>query len=425
MGWGWGRGYYGGYGGHRQPGKKAQAASLSTTSLQRIIAQKAAEEEAQARYFVQAAQRRAEAEKAAAEEARLIELHGGRENYLKWREENRERLQAERMAKLEAERKAAGEKAIITELAELRAELAPLPQVNSTGPTHFQINKAQTKLNFHLTDKELEALPKTVIQKEGAKRPSKILWESADVFAAVVRKEGKKKLRHYQAAYNPALARRFIEDELFDLEAKHPAFVERGRLQAVTALRDADDAAIANAKEAELKVEAAIAAYHKACDKRKEARQALREVATADEMAQMKLVELPGEGGGGEDDDDELLFPGGAQEAAAADADDAEEEEQEEEEEAPAAVSSRKQGKRPMAAQSTTPFTLAAGSSDGPPAKKKARASHGGSSSSSSSAAPPPSAAASRPSRKAAAAANERMDSLIKAGGSGAGTDVD
>ena len=43
---------------------------------------------------------------------------------------------------------------------------------------------------------------------------SKILWQSTDVFNAVARKEGKKKLRQYQAAYNPQLARRFIEDEL-------------------------------------------------------------------------------------------------------------------------------------------------------------------------------------------------------------------
>ena len=38
--WGWGGGY--GYGRYNQPGKKAQAASLSTATLRRIIAQQKA-----------------------------------------------------------------------------------------------------------------------------------------------------------------------------------------------------------------------------------------------------------------------------------------------------------------------------------------------------------------------------------------------
>ena len=63
-------------------------------------------------------------------------------------------------------------------MAELRSELAALPDDRATGPAHFQMVKAQVKAAFHLTDKELEALPKQVIQKEGAKRPSKILWNS-------------------------------------------------------------------------------------------------------------------------------------------------------------------------------------------------------------------------------------------------------
>ena len=59
MPWGWGR--YGGYryGGYsaRQPGKKATAKSLSTTTLQKIIDQQKAEEAATARYYQQLAAR--------------------------------------------------------------------------------------------------------------------------------------------------------------------------------------------------------------------------------------------------------------------------------------------------------------------------------------------------------------------------------
>ena len=154
MGWGW---RYGGYRsrGWGQPGKKAQAASLSTATLQRIIAQQKAEEEATARYHIQAAQARRTAEERAAEEARLELEHGGKEALALWRVQNAERLQAERQAKMEADRAAAAEKAIVDSMAELRAELALLPRgVGTTGSSAFQINKAQVKTHFHLTDRE-------------------------------------------------------------------------------------------------------------------------------------------------------------------------------------------------------------------------------------------------------------------------------
>ena len=45
MGWGWGRyGGYGGYGRAAPKATKASAATLSTATLQRVLAQKAAEE---------------------------------------------------------------------------------------------------------------------------------------------------------------------------------------------------------------------------------------------------------------------------------------------------------------------------------------------------------------------------------------------
>ena len=53
MGWGWGR--YGGYGryGRAPKATKASAATLSTATLQRVLAQKQAEEQAQARWAVE------------------------------------------------------------------------------------------------------------------------------------------------------------------------------------------------------------------------------------------------------------------------------------------------------------------------------------------------------------------------------------
>lgn len=299
MGWG-----YRGWG--APPGKKATAASLSISTLERIVAQQKAEEAAQARYFVMAAQRRQEEEARAVEERRLEALHGGRDALVKWRADNAERLAVEAQAKREADRKAAGEKAIVDELAELRSELSQLPSVanlcSAAGATSFQINKSQVKAAFHLTDRELESLPKEVIQKEGAKRASKILWASSDIFNAVARKEGKKRLRQYQAAYSPTLARRFVEDELLILENKHPSLVERGRAKAVETLRAADDAAIASAKSAEQQVEAAMRALEAAHEKQRNVRAALRRVATADEIDGMNLAELPEEDDEDEDD---------------------------------------------------------------------------------------------------------------------------
>ena len=293
---GWGFYGYGGYGRGRQPGKKETAASLSTGTLQKIIAQQKAEEEAQARYMVIARQRREEEEKRQAEERRLIELHGSAEALAKWRADNAERLAAERMEKLEAQRKAAGEKAIVDEMAELKAELARLPATSfcaAKSQVSFQMNKSQVKAAFHLTDRELEALPKEVIQKEGAKRPSKILWASVDIFAAVTRKEGKRRLRQYQTAYNPSLARAFIADELLLLESQHPALVERSRTTAVATLRAADDEAINASKTAEQQVEAALRALEAAHEKQRSVRNALLQVATADELGAMHLAALP------------------------------------------------------------------------------------------------------------------------------------
>ena len=76
MGWGWGYRRYG-YS-SRQPGKKATAKSLSTSTLQKIIDQQKAEEAAQARYYQALARQRAAEEARRAEEARLEELHGGK-----------------------------------------------------------------------------------------------------------------------------------------------------------------------------------------------------------------------------------------------------------------------------------------------------------------------------------------------------------
>ena len=202
MGWGrWG-GYYGGY----RPSKKASAASLSTATLQRVLAQKQAEEEASVRYQLQYQQRLREAQAKAEEEARLELEHGGKEGLAKWRADNAEHLQAERLAKMEAERKAAGEQAVVNEVAGLRVELASLPPPRSRAPVcaRFQLNKAQTKASFRLTDKDIDSLPK-ITATSGR---SKTLYDSADIFAAVLRKEGKKQLRHYQAAYNPDLGAR-------------------------------------------------------------------------------------------------------------------------------------------------------------------------------------------------------------------------
>lgn len=336
----WGR-RYGGYG--RQPGKKAQAASLSTGTLQRIIAQQEAEAAASARYLIQAAQARKLAEERAAEEARLEEEHGGKEALALWRVENAGRLEAERKAKQDAERQAAAEKRIIDSMAELRSELAQLPRGTGSGgsvSTSFQMNKAQVKANFHLTDKELGAVPGQA-QETGR---SKMLWLSTDIFNAVARKEGKKRLRTYQVAYNPSLARRSIEDELALLNHQNPTLVEQGRVAAVVSLREADDAAISTAKAAEAQIEAAYRALEAAREKQRKARAALSNVATRDEMDSMKLAEIPDDDDGGSGDDGES-----------------------ESEDVPA--SSKQQGKRPL--KSATPITDVGSSADSK--KKKPR----------------------------------------------------
>ena len=165
MGWGWGRyGGYGGYGRSAPKATKASAATLSTATLQRVLAQKAAEEEAAVRYQLQHQQRMRESQAAAVEEARLVEEHGGKEQLAQWRSDNAVRLQQERHAKIEADRKAAGEQAVVVELAELVVELASLQRSRRASPasSQFQLNKAATKAAFHLTDKDLGALPQIV-----------------------------------------------------------------------------------------------------------------------------------------------------------------------------------------------------------------------------------------------------------------------
>ena len=348
MGWGWRRygwGGYGGYGRSHQPGKKATAKSLSTATLQRIIAQQKAEEEAQARYYIQAAAARRAAEERDAEEARLEEQHGGKEALALWRIENATRLEAERKAKQEEERQAAAEKRLTNSIAELRAELAQLPRgVGAAVKASFQMNKAQVKANFHLTDREIGLVPG---QAQATGR-SKMLWLSTDIFSAVERKEGRKKLRAYQAAYNPSLARQSIEDELALLESQHPTLVEQGRVAAVVTLREADDAAISAAKAAEQQVEAAYRALEAARAKQHKARAALANVATRDELVAMNLAEIPN------DDED------------AAEA----ESEEEEEEPPPAPASSKAAGKQPIKRPIKSPAT-AGGSSCAANAKKK------------------------------------------------------
>jgi len=303
MGWGWGRyGGYGGYGRAAPKATKASAATLSTATLQRVLAQKAAEEEAAVRYQLQHQQRMRESQAAAEEEARLVEEHGGKEQLAQWRSDNAVRLQQERRAKMEAERKAAGEQAVVVEIAELRVELASLQRSRRSSPasSHFQLNKAATKAAFHLTDKDIGALP----QITATSGRSKILYASADIFAAVTRKEGKKQLRRYQAGYNPDLARRFVEEELAVLEQKHPELIERGRKEAVERLRQSDDAAIFAEKKCGEAIEAALANMRSAGDKREQARAALLEVATREEVMAMGLVDLPGEEDEDEDEDE-------------------------------------------------------------------------------------------------------------------------
>ena len=506
MGWGWGR--YGGYGryGRAPKATKASAATLSTATLQRVLAQKQAQEQAQARWAVDQLRREREAAAAAAEERRLEEEHGGKEQLAQWRSDNAVRLQQERRAKLEAERKAAGEQAVVVEMAELRVELASLPRSRSSSPasTHFQLNKAATKAAFHLTDKDLSALP----QIHATSGRSKILYASADIFAAVTRKEGKKQLRRYQAGYSPALARRFVEEELALLEQQQPELIERGRKEAVARLRQADDAAIVAEKKCEAAIEAALAAMRSAGAKREQARAALLEVATREEVLAMGLVDLPGEEGEGEEEEEARLVEEGeaaqAEAAAAAckpkgapkpsgaaakkkkraaeeseesesEGEDDEDDEDEDEEDYvveevldskldgrkvlylvkwegfdgeddntwepqkhlgdcaeklaayweahPESAGARKHAEELEAAAGGRALTKRAGKEAATPAtapgagKKKARLGEAGPSSSSSS------AGAARPSRAAASAANDKMDTLIKAGSSGIAVD--
>ena len=109
----------------------------------------------------------------------------------------------------------------------------------------------------------------------------------------MARKEGKAKLRQYQASYSPVLARQFILDELNAVHAKHPDYVERGRAAAVARLKAADAAARANAAAARTRVEEAIRALDAAQGKASAARDALYSVATGEEVDAMALPDLP------------------------------------------------------------------------------------------------------------------------------------
>ncbi len=341
MGWGWG-GYYRrrsyGYGGGQS--KKATANSLSTATIARILREKQEDEARQQQRMADYARQRAEREAAEAKERQLEEKHGGKEALAKWRLENAARLEAERVAKAKAQAEQAAEKKIVDAMGELRSELSQLPFQSQldfsqiTKSTQINLNKAAAKAKFHLTDRDLDALPKTEKRKEGAKRASSITWNGADLFAAVERKEGKQALRQYQLAAYPLVARQFIEEELANLEEKHPDHADKGRAEAVRRLVAAEkaggekvDASLMALKKAEEVLTAAIAKQH-------DLRSALSRCATAEEFDALKLPPIL----------DEMVHD-------------------EEPSSAPAG------GNNAEASSSTTPFTV--GASGGPVAKKQ------------------------------------------------------
>lgn len=288
MGWGYGRyGGYGGFGGGYGQSKKATAASLSTATLQRILAQQEADARNSVAYTQAAAARQAAAEVAAGKERELEEKHGGKEALAKWRLENAARLEAERKAAAVKAAAAAKEKASVDALAEVHTELAGIVTLHSRQPEpcDVQMLKGKIKENFHLTDREIEPLPKTVIQKPGAKRPSKILYEGEDIFRVVLAKEGKLRLRSYQqAAFGGEVARFFVERDLALLEEKHPELIEKGRAAAAVKLHAAEAEVAKAARAAGVKAQEAQKAFESAMDRQKAAQVALTRVATRAEI---------------------------------------------------------------------------------------------------------------------------------------------
>ena len=194
MGWGWGGGYRRRY--QAPVGKKEAARSLSTSTLQRILEQQKEQERLEVQrhqQFLQTMQERAAKE---AKERALEEQHGGKEALAKWRQENAAKIEKERQEAAERARAAAAEKAAVDALAELQAELAKLPDGHSSmSISDLNLNKGTIKTHFALTDKDLDALPKNVVMKEGAKKASSITWNGKDIVAASIAKHGKRQMR--------------------------------------------------------------------------------------------------------------------------------------------------------------------------------------------------------------------------------------
>ena len=288
---GWGRWGYGGYGRY-QPSKKSQAASLSTATLQRIMREKEEEAARDERLMAAWREQQKERERRQAEEARLEAEHGGKENLAQWRRENAERLAREKKEAEEKAAKAAADKKITDEFVALHSELALLPRTGASGtwdPRALQLNQAQCKKDFHLTPKDLDALPKNVVMKEGAKRASKISYPAHAVFEAVKRKSGKQTLREYQRAAFPAIAVRFVEAEMDALKQKHPDLVEKGRVAAVAALHASVVSAGKSVGDAHEALARAKRAIDVAEEKAERAYDALQRVATSEELDELAV----------------------------------------------------------------------------------------------------------------------------------------
>eukprot|EP00326_Haptolina_ericina_P036004 CAMPEP_0181247716 /NCGR_PEP_ID=MMETSP1096-20121128/44766_1 /TAXON_ID=156174 ORGANISM="Chrysochromulina ericina, Strain CCMP281" /NCGR_SAMPLE_ID=MMETSP1096 /ASSEMBLY_ACC=CAM_ASM_000453 /LENGTH=316 /DNA_ID=CAMNT_0023344799 /DNA_START=30 /DNA_END=981 /DNA_ORIENTATION=+ len=283
---GWGRRWGGGY----RKSATSSAASLSTSTLQRILQQQQAEERRQQEYYVISLRMQKEREQRAAEEQRLEAEHGGKEGLAN----GGTKLEQERIAKAQAERKAAAEKVVVDELAALRAELAQLPEGRCSSAPNLdtlELNKSQAKTQFHLNERELEALPKNVVMKEGGKRPSKIAYSAHVIFEAVKAKAGKVMLRTYQQQAFPALARTIVASEITKLEMKHPELVEKGRATAVAKLVSAHKEAGQAVEKARGDLARAQEALAQSQRKRERTGEALREVATVDELLKHGVID--------------------------------------------------------------------------------------------------------------------------------------
>jgi len=288
MGWGWGRRY--GY--HQPVGKKAAAASLSTSTLQRILEQQKEQERREVQRSQAFAVAMVERQRKEAEERALEEKHGGKEALAKWRFDNAAKIEQERREAAETARAAAAEKAAVDALAELQAEIAKLPVTEGglqLGVAGMNLNKTTIKQHFHLTDKDLEALPKNVVMKEGAKKASSITWNGKDIVAAVIGKFGQRQLRGYLAAAYPGIARLYIADEIALLETKHTGLGAKARAAAVEKLRAADADAAAEVSRLEEALAKATAALEAGRTKHVRARDALETFASAAELDKLWL----------------------------------------------------------------------------------------------------------------------------------------